>query len=263
VEAFEWLLQEIRQAQGEAFAFTIERLEGMSEQQMVDLFNTARQKEYAEIEVQVAELNQAINASPHAQDASEFKDALDKLRRAYSEVARIDYFHCAAGIQVVEQLTQVEHTLTPNLSTLAPVRRAAVGDYQRKQWVTRPRPHVDRLACAWLIRRFIDPGATIRYADTPAAGEIALDMGEAEFGHVGNLCTFETMLLAFELEEPALRKLAEIVHEIDLRDGRYMHPETSGIDVLLQGWLLAELSDSQLEGQGIALFEGLYLALRR
>jgi len=133
--------------------------------------------------------------------------------------------------------------------------------YRRKRWVTRPHPHVDRLACIWLIRRFVDAKAVIRYATRPRPGEIAFDMDEGEFGHQGNLCSFEKMLRAFGLDEPALRAMAEIVHEIDLRDGRYAWPEATGIDAILEGWRLSKWSDAELEARGIALFEGLYLSL--
>jgi hypothetical protein len=262
VEAFQWLLQEIRQAQGDAFAFIVERLEGIGEQQLVDLFNLARQKEYEEIEVQVAELYQTINTSNRVQEASELKDSLEKMRRAYAEVARIDYFHCTAGFKLVEQLYEIERALAPNLSASVLVRRVDVSDYQGKVWVTRPRPYVDRLACAWLIHRFIDPAATIRYADTPETDEISFDMSEGHFSHTGNRCTFETMLLAFGLDEPGLQQVAEIVHEIDLRDGRFARPEVAGTDAVLNGWHLAGLSDHELEVQGTALFEGLYLSFQ-
>jgi hypothetical protein len=88
-----------------------------------------------------------------------------------------------------------------------------------------------------------------------------MDLGE--FGHRGNLCTFETMLRAFALKEPALRAIAEIVHEVDLRDARYMRPEVPGVEAVLNGWLKAGLSDQELEAHGAILFEGLYVALRR
>ena len=120
---------------------------------------------------------------------------------------------------------------------------------------------MDRLACAWLIRRYIDPAAVIRYSDQVAAGEVAFDMEGAEFGHRGNLCTFETMLLAFGLDEPALRTLAEIIHEIDLRDGRYARPETAGLDAILTGWQRTDLPDAQMEAAGIAMLAALYNGL--
>ena len=91
---------------------------------------------------------------------------------------------------------------------------------QGHTWVTRRDVYIDRIASAWLIRRFIDPAAAIRYANTPEADEVAFDMRGGTFSHRGNLCTFETMVAAFGLEDPSLHLIGEIVHEIDLRDGK-------------------------------------------
>jgi len=116
------------------------------------------------------------------------------------------------------------------------------------------------MACAWLIRRFINPGAVIRYSSSPEPDEVAFDMMQDEFGHRGNLCTFETMVLSFELENPGLKPIAEIVHEIDLHDDRYVWPEIAGIARLIDGWSMSNLADPELEEKGISLFEGLYRA---
>ena len=125
----------------------------------------------------------------------------------------------------------------------------------------RPHPHVDRLACAWLIRRFINPKAFIRYSDTFKPAEIPFDMKGVQFGHQGNFCSFETMIHAFNFQDSGLQALAEIVHEIDLKDGSYLRPEVDGITTILSGWRLAGFSDAKLESHGISLFEGLYRVL--
>ncbi|HEX3131882.1 MAG TPA: chromate resistance protein ChrB domain-containing protein, partial [Thermoanaerobaculia bacterium] len=136
----------------------------------------------------------------------------------------------------------------------------ALALYRGRTWVTRPRPHVDRLSSAWLIRRFIDPEAAIRYGE-PREGEVSFDMPGAEFGHSGSLCTFETLLAAFHLEEPALQSLAAIIHAIDLHDLADPPPELAGVKAVLDGWRAAGWSDEELESHGIALFEGLYRSL--
>jgi hypothetical protein len=120
---------------------------------------------------------------------------------------------------------------------------------------------VDRLACAWLIRRFINPEAIIRYSPQPEPGEVAFDMRDADFGHIGNLCSFETMIRSFNLDVPGIPEMAQIVHEIDLRDARYFRPETVGIDAILKGWSLLDLPDTELEARGVALFSGLFASL--
>jgi hypothetical protein len=263
VEAFQWLAQEIRQAKGEALVMRVERFEGLTDQQLIELFRQVRKVEYEEIETQAAELEKAVSSKQSRDDPSALKDQLEKLRRHHSDIARVDYFECPEGLRVAARLARIEQSLSPKQSAPPPVPAAVIEEYRDKQWVTRPRPHVDRLACAWLIRRFINPKAVIRYAARPEPDEIAFDSDreDAQFGHQGNLCTFETMIRAFKLKEPGLFAIAEIVHEIDLRDGHYLRPETVGIDAILNGWVMAGLSDAELEAHGVALFEGLYAAL--
>jgi hypothetical protein len=261
-EAFQWMSGEVRQAGGDALSLRVSRFEGLSDEQLIELFNAARGAEYAELDEQAAALEQALSPDiePEVQDKT--REALARLRRRHGEIARVDYFGCPAGQALAARLARIEMALTLGEETpraVTPLRRE---EYQASRWATRPRPHVDRLACVWLIRRFINPQAQIRYTTTPESDEVAFDTPESYFGHQGNLCTFETMLLAFGLVDPALRGLAEIVHEIDLRDGRYLRPETAGIDAVLRGWRQAGLADVDLERNGVALFEALYAAQR-
>jgi hypothetical protein len=254
-EAFQWLSQEIQQAQGEAVILTVEQVAGITDQQFIDLFNAARQKEYEAIDAQLSELEaSSLTTQPNS---TQLKESIFKLRRQYAEIARIDFFNSPARARVGERL---EQALAPQRAPTREIMPRLVSDYIGKHWVTRPLPHVDRLACAWLIRRFIDAQATIRYAAIPEADEVAFDMNEGQFGHQGNLCTFETMLHAFGLNEPGLHEIGEMVHEIDLRDGKFVRPEIAGIDAVLNGWHVADLPDHELEVRGIALFEGLYLS---
>lgn len=256
IEAFQWLAQEIRAAKGRALVMQVDHLEGMTDEQLSALFNSARAEEYKLLEDELVGLDRV-------KDPVELQEGLEKARRRHSEIARVDYFGAPEGARIAQHLAQLAERLSPRLQAPAlPSARAA--DYHGKTWVTRPRPYVDRLACAWLIPRFIDPKATIRYSLAPRPGEVAFDMEEGgEFGHAGNLCTFETMLLAFGLEDAALGAVAEIVHQIDLNDGRYARPAATGVDCILDGWHKAELADAELETRGTALIEGLYLHFAR
>jgi hypothetical protein len=259
VEAIQWLAQELQRAGGETVVMRVTRFEGVSDQHLITLFHEARIPEFAELETQVSELERVLRDS--ADTAPAVHDALARLQRRYSEIRRVDYFDAPAGQRVAAQLSVLQRALTPQDAqpSIAP---ATIAAYRNTRWVTRPQPHVDRLACVWLIRRFINPNAAIRYSYSPAPDEIAFDMIEGgQFGHAGTFCTFETMLTAFGLYEPPLSALAEIVHEIDLRDGMYARPEIAGIDALLAGWRQEHLSDTELETRGVALFSGLYTAL--
>lgn len=257
MEAFQWLAQETRTTNGEAAVMRVTQFEGLTDQQVVVLFCAARVEDYRHIETHAADLKQNL-AYGKAVDVSQARDTIGKLRRRYADIARIDYFDCPEGRRVASLLDGIERSLSPAVPVSPPIPHADITQYRDKCWVTRPHPYADRLACAWLIRRFIDPQAAIRYSNHPEQDEVAFDMNQGEFGHRGNLCTLETMILAFGLESPGLQPISEIVHEIDLHDDRYAWPEIAGIETLLSGWSLAGLSDVELESKGVSLFEGLY-----
>jgi hypothetical protein len=129
-----------------------------------------------------------------------------------------------------------------------------------QRWVTRPRPHIDRIASAWLIKRFIDPQAEFLFAE-PAAfpvGAIPFDAPGVELSHQGQDCTFETLVKRAHLRDPRLAWLAEVVHEADLRDGKFPREEARGIDLAIRALLAASPDDHQVLAHGMTLFEGLY-----
>jgi hypothetical protein len=242
-EAFGWIAQEIRDGGGQALVLEVERLEPAEEARVIEAFRAARDEDYRKI------ADEAVTAA--GPDIN-----LEKLRRRLQEVSRIDFFGAPEGLRATAILDRLE--AERGRSELAPP--VDLARYRGRTWVTRPRPHVDRLSSAWLIRRFIDPEAVLRYGE-PREGEVSFDMPGAEFGHTGALCTFETLLAAFHLDEPALHSLAAIVHAIDLHDFSDAPPELAGVKAVLDGWRAAGWSDEELESHGIALFEGLYRSL--
>lgn len=134
-----------------------------------------------------------------------------------------------------------------------------------RRWVTRPRPHVDRIASAWLIKRFIDPEAEFVFAP-PAEfpkDAIPFDAPGVELSHEGEDCTFETLVRRAKLRDRRLARLAELVHEADLRDGKFPHEEARGIDAASRALLAASSDDHLVLAQGMALFEGLYATTSR
>ena len=263
IEAFQWLAQEIRQDGGEALIIHVDQFEGLKTEDLIALFCEARAKEYEEIQEELEQMRSLFTTTSESADTVSARNDLSKIRKQFNEIKAIDYFNCAKGIQLEQALDQVQVMLSPKTAPAGDVSRVNLELYRGRRWVTRPRPHVDRLASIWLVRQFIDPKATVRYSHQPEGDEVAFDMEHGEFTHYGSLCTFETMLHAFDLEQiTALHTIAEIVHEIDLRDGIYNRPETAGVDVVLQGWLLNNLSDQELEQHGVVLFAGLYSTLQ-
>ena len=128
------------------------------------------------------------------------------------------------------------------------------------RWATRRHCHVDPAACAWLIRRFLDPEAEFVFVDDPEevpAGAIPFDMRGVELSHPGGDCSFETFLRRYELADPVLWEIARIVHEADLADERHDAPEAPGLDVLLRGLSMVR-DDDELLALSEPLFDGLY-----
>jgi len=259
IESFQWLSQEVQQLNGEAIVMYVDRFDGLNNEQLIELFRAARTEDYTEIDAQAEELEAIASTEENRQ----IQNTLAKLRKRYTEVTSIDFFDTPLAIQIASRLSRIEQTLHQVKFPSKTLTICTIADYQNKSWVTRPRPFIDRLACAWLIRRFINPDAIIRYSLNPKSDEIAFDMKEAEFGHWGNLCSFEHMLLKFGLDRPSLRAIGDIVHELDLRDGRCDRFEVTGVETILRGWLLMGLSDLELETRGIALFDGLYATFSR
>ena len=135
-----------------------------------------------------------------------------------------------------------------------------------RTWVTRRGVRVDRIASGWLIRRFVDPEARFRFVDPDGygleAGELRFDMFEGEFTHEGERCTFETLVRRFGLDDPALRAISEIVHDIDLKEERYNRKETAGVESVVRGVALGTDSDESRVERGYLIFDGLYARLR-
>jgi len=134
-------------------------------------------------------------------------------------------------------------------------------------WVTRPHPHIDRTACAWLIRRFVDPAATFAFAPDPAAaralGGTPCDMRGVELGHHENRCSFETILHRYQLDDPALLEIGAMLHDADLDDEKFSSPEAPGLDAIVRGLGLVIEDDHQLLQFTDRVYDGLYAWARR
>jgi hypothetical protein len=133
-------------------------------------------------------------------------------------------------------------------------------------WATRRGCHVDRTACVWLIKRFVDAGATFAFFGDPAEapeGAELFDVVGARLSHRGEDCSFETFLAEYDLDDPVLREIAEIVHDADLMDEKYGRPESEGLDAILRGMQLSLPDDQALIGHTDVLYEGLYAYLGR
>jgi hypothetical protein len=256
-ERFQWFAQQVRDAGGEASLLRVSEIEGLKPAAIVRLFNEARAADYDVLRPELTKL--IADKKRRAKDS--FAAELEKLTRQFEEIRRIDYFGCPRAQDVrmlLQRAADLRSAVSPAGTRLSPKR------YQSRTWLTRPRPQIDRVGSAWLIKRFIDPQARFVFASNPADHPDALpyDMFEVEFSHHGEDCTFETLIKRFGLTDKALLKLSEMVHDADLEDGKFQTTECMGLDRILRGWAKTGLSDEELLTRGGECFGALYQSLR-
>jgi hypothetical protein len=187
-----------------------------------------------------------------------------KLRKTFASLSEIDFFPSEAQRQTEAALQELEVSTAQALSPNEPhainaaITRLSAHQYQGRTWATRRRPWVDRLACAWLIHRFIDPQANLLWLESPnecPADALSFDFDGATFSHVGNRVSFEVLLASFELEQPALKRIGALVHYLDV--GGVQPPESAGIESVLAGLRATIPDDDQLFAMASNVFDGL------
>ena len=266
-EDFEWLKTEVKAAGGEASVFAADHVDAWSDDALVEEFRRARQDLYEELG---RDVEQALKRAASARRAKGTRaPALRRLVAIFRErlvaAEKIDFFGSAGRDRVLTLLRQLEERIG---GTGRPAAPSGLGDhserkasFQGRVWVTRPRPGVDRMASAWLIRLFIDRQARFGFAadreSVPDHG-VPFDMFGVEFSHQGDGCTFETLCAVFGIARPALARIAAIVHDLDLKDGRFGAPECSTVGAMIEGLQLACEDDEVLLEQGMTLFDSLY-----
>jgi hypothetical protein len=271
-EDFEWLLREIVAGGGEASMCEASFVEGLSNADVERLFITARDADYEALSAEAERGEAALPPAgriPTEQRAQAHRE-LARLRRRLGEVAAIDFFGAPRRASAEALLDRIEERLRATAEDAMPRGRMRASDLtgalHGRTWVTRRGVHVDRIASAWLIRRFIDPDARFKFVEprgyTPAPGELRFDMFDAEYTHEGEHCTFETLLEHFALGDAALQAIGEIVHDIDMKDARFGRAETPGIAQLIVGIVLANDSDESRLERGAAMLDDLYGALQ-
>jgi hypothetical protein len=257
-ELFQWLTQEIRSAGGDATLVRAREIEGLPNEKLIELFNTARAKEYATLREL---LWRALSHRRKTRSSPAVGDNLDRVRKQFREIRQTDFFNCPRAQDVEMLLRKMEGTQPGEAS----VSKVATRDYRGRTWVTRPRPEIDRVGSGWLIRKFVDPKAKFIFAKRiPANGRaVSFDMLDAEFSHHGEDCTFETLLKRFRIQDKAANKIGEMIHDADLDDEKFQRTECIGIDRVLKGWAREGISDQEILRRGLQCFDGLYAFLRR
>ena len=264
-EDFEWLKTEVKAAGGDARVFAADHIDTWSDDALIEEFRRAGQDAYAALGRDIEQVLKRVSAArrPRGTRAPAIRRLLDVFRERVAAIESVDFFGSAGRDRVTSLLKQLEaHTTDKReTSTVKSGTSTPPDTYRGRLWVTRPRPGVDRMGSAWLIRRFIDGQAQFAFAaDQNAAppDAIPFDMFGVEFSHHGEGCTFETLCAVFKIDAPGVARLAAIVHDLDLKDGRFGAPEATTIGAVIEGLQLAHLDDEALLAQGMTLFDSLY-----
>lgn len=250
-ESFQWLGQRVREQGGSATLVRANDLDGISDAELTAMFQEARAADYGEIMESLRPLLPAKGGKCKAEP-----EEVEKIAARFQAVRQMDYFDCPKAAEVEELLRRLSDG-----PEIAPSKPLSIKNYQKRVWLTRPHPEVDRVGSAWLIQRFIDPKATFVFASETKGHPAALpyDMTGVEFGHHGGDCTFETLMRRFTLDDPGLKKIAEIVHDADLGDGRHGTQEGAGLLAIFRGWAQMGWSNHDILARGFDCFDALHL----
>ncbi len=266
-EDFQWVVREIASDGGDASLCEARFVDGLDDDQVESLFNAARDADCARVVEEALALSESLPAAGPVPDEKrvEVEGRLARLKRRLVGVASIDFFG-APGRDAAEGLIASLEARFHTRTMPVPTSGTRIEEYRGRTWVTRKGIHVDRMASAWLIRRSIDQDARFKFVAKdyrPEPGELRFDMFEAEFTHEGDRCTFEVLLSRFSLDDPALRHIAEIVHDIDLKDLKFGRQDALGFERLVAGIAMAHREDEARLERACAVLDDLYEYFRR
>jgi hypothetical protein len=261
---FQWVVHEITDGGGDASLCEALFVEGITDDEVEALFRAARDAEYEKILEDVRLVDEALKeASEDPERKGSVEADLARSKRRVAEVEAIDFFGAPGRETVLREIAGIEsRILGKGHAASTRQGRQSPKDLRGRTWVTRPGLYIDRLASAWLIRRFIDKKARFKFvpgkAYRPSKDELRFDMFEAEFTHEGDRCTFETIVHRLGLDDAALHAVAEIVHDIDLKDAKYGRPEAAGIEGLIAGIASSNKDDEARLARSAAVFDDLF-----
>ncbi|MDH4246843.1 MAG: chromate resistance protein [Deltaproteobacteria bacterium] len=261
-EDFQWIAREVMADGGEASISAAQFLHGLDDGAIRALFREARDAFYAELLETVREVVASVRMNG---DSGGARREYHRLRRKLNDMDALDFFQAPLRNEVETALLTLRNLLENTDATAPTTQEAMIHEFRNRTWATRAGVHTDRIASAWLIKRFIDPEARFRFVmeseSPPPGNDVRFDMFQADFTHEGDACTFEVLLRRMGLRDEALNTIGEIVHDIDLKDGKFGRLETAGLACIMAGIATANDRDETRLERGAALLDSLYSSL--
>ncbi len=271
-EFLQWLVSEIGEMKGEAAVVSIEKIDTMKDAEIIAFFDQQRAGEYKALQSSFDDLGRrlsSIQKGAKLQNTKEISDRFTKLQKEFEDIKKIDFFSSKEGSALGEKMRRIHADLKSvsgaetRQEQPAALTLRSMSDYQGRTWITRKRPFIDRMASAWLIKKFIDSNAAFDFIDdkdmdTIDKSSVTFDIRRGEFTHSGDMCTFEVIMKSFSLKDNILKKMAEIIHDLDMKDDKYSAAEAKGLENILEGIRRTSNNDRDALEKGMTVFEMLY-----
>jgi hypothetical protein len=257
-EDFEWVRAEIAARGGQVSILAAQAVDGLTDDELEAAFRAARTVDFAALIKDVHALEKHLTAKSARLSRAAMRRAVGKARDRLHALQAIDFFGADRAADARISVEQLERALQPAPAAVGVDDRLNPRFFRRRVWVTRPRPGVDRMASAWLIRRFVAPDAKFVFNAKAIRDHIPFDMPDVEFGHHGSECTYETLLRRFGVTDGAAIRIGQLVHDLDLKESRYGVPEAGTIGRLVDGLRQAGRSDHEMLESGIVVIDALH-----
>lgn len=269
LKKLELIVNEISTKNGEAFLCKSQFVSGIEQEDLIAKFNEERISRFDEVASNLKDIRADLNVKKISENKlMNLEHKLGKIKTQIEEVKKLDYFECGSAQQVETLYNRIYSDLiklkTGDWPGLIEIKSPK--NYINKTWVTRADIHIDRMASAWLILKFIDPKARFKFTDSgqykTKPNEVCFDMFNAEFGHVGEKCTFEVLTEAFSISDKRINGLKKIIHDLDIKDQKYDLPETPGVKMIAESIIKSEKADLDRIGKAKSLFDGIFQNLK-
>jgi hypothetical protein len=274
-EFCQWLMAEVAALGGDGDFVITDKFEMLSNNSIISLFKSQREEDYNAMGKKLNDLEMKLSSmekGSKVKNAENLRIQLNKLLKEHTDIKGIDFFPPRASFEAEKKISSLQRKMTAVLKPSrskeidkkkTTIHRRSPGDYKGRVWITRKNPFVDRMASAWLIRKFIDRDASFQFIDQNERSNldrnaVVFDMKDGEITHIGDNCTFEVLVKSFAIKDKAVRKIAQLVHELDIKDEKFSAPEAKGIGEILLGIRKTGRNDKDILKRGMDVFEMLY-----
>ncbi|MBI5664248.1 MAG: chromate resistance protein, partial [Nitrospirae bacterium] len=277
-EFCQWLMSEVASLDGEGDFVVTDKFEMLGNSEIIKLFVSQRETDYRNLDKKLNDIEVRINSfikGGNPKGADILNVDLTRHSKELEDIKKIDHFPSQSATAVERKINNLRGELKRmtlhGVREATPVQRASIPrlskkDFEGRTWATRENPFVDRMASAWLIQKFVDSRAEFQFINENGRGStpdhvVMFDTKDGDFTHKGDLCTFEVLVRSFGIKDRAVKKIAELVHELDVKDEKFHSSKARGVEEILIGIRKSSKNDMEILKKGMDVFEMLYTSI--